>query len=85
MIEKRVWVINHSLALCRADAISLGAVIEKKFMATHAPDNRHITGAGATRAAGLVWQNYIFPHVTLRDPAAPLLRRNDCTLVPLFV
>lgn len=51
--RKRVWVINHGFALCQAEEILLGTIIEKKFMATHAADNRHIIAAGATRAAWL--------------------------------
>lgn len=50
---KRVCVINHGLALCQAEEISLGMIIEKKFTATHAADNGQIIAASAKQAAKL--------------------------------
>lgn len=62
--RKRVWVINHGLALCRAEEISLGTIIEKKFIATHAADNRHIIAARATRGTRLNCRIILLPRYT---------------------
>lgn len=76
--RKRVWVINHGLALCRAEQISLGLIIENKFMIYLITDKSSLP----VRREPLNWIAELhFYLVSLQGPAAWLFKRHHCTIV----